>query len=128
MDGLRVWLELAIIVGIKVLSFCLVHRNRLVRAHLHRSLVLEPDLVLLLHRVDLRLLLLHDLRQLDLVLELGRRVLAVRAHSEVRFRLGSSCHRLVMLVELPGVSLADLIRHSQGLAHAGWCVLVHLHL
>ena len=84
--------------------------------------------MLLLHRVDLRLLLLHDLRQLDLVLELGSRVLAVRAHREVGLRLGRSCHRLIVLVELPSVGLPDLIRHSEGLAHARWRIMLVVHL
>jgi len=87
--------------------------------------------MLLLHRVDLCLLLLHDLWQLDLVLELSRRVLSVWAHREVRLRLGCSCHRLVVLVELSSVGLASLIRNSESLAHAWWsvCVLwIHLEL
>ena len=84
--------------------------------------------MLLLHRVDLRLLLLHDLRQLDLVLELGSRVLAVRAHREVRLRLRRSRHRFVVLVDVSSVGLPGLIRHSERLAHAGWRVVVHLEL
>ena len=38
---------------------------------LHGFLVLEPNFVLFLHLIDLLLLLLHDLRQLELVVQVS---------------------------------------------------------
>ena len=89
--------------------------------------------MLFLHVVDLRLLLLHDLWQLDLVLELGRRLL-VWALSEIRLRLRSPSNRLVHLIvnHLSWVCLPELIGDSECLSHARSSVLlvrvVHLHL
>ena len=51
---------------VEVLCSCLRHRAALI-LQLQRALRRETDLMLLLHLVDLRVLLLHDVRQLQLV-------------------------------------------------------------
>ena len=55
---------------VELLRSRLSHRRHDLVADLERSLALESDLMRLLHLVDLRLLLLHDFGQLELVLQL----------------------------------------------------------
>ena len=55
---------------VELLRPCLGHRCHDLVANLDRSFALESDLMRLLHLVDLRLLLLHDFGQLELVLQL----------------------------------------------------------